>query len=234
MKRNIDDFDDMKDFIISIVTVIAWVLIGTIVFTGFFIKETNNVNYFLSIISTIFAAISSIGVISAFVVYYWMKRDNNNEQRRRDNIARDDLLYLCEYYLDVISQINTFSYETAHINAVEIDGSVIDGNYLSLFTTNQSKSKSSHLFIEYNFYGNIQQIINNGHVFGNEINKNTRILLSTIDYINSYIKKSLIRMYFNKLTDQKFKIDSIEGYSTTNAYGDHYSMLIKIKDLISS
>ncbi|EME8469687.1 TPA: hypothetical protein M5802_003276 [Morganella morganii] len=234
MKQNIDDFNGMKDFIISIVTVVAWVLIGTIIVIGYFTIETKGESIIISIISTIFTAISSIGVISAFAVYFLMKRDNENEQRRRDSIAKGDLLYLCEYYLEVISEINSFSSETKNIDAVEIEGSIIDGRYLSLFTINKHNGKSSHLFIEYDFHGHIHSIINNGHAFGNEINKNARILLGVIDYINSYIKKSLIRMYLNKLTDQKFKIDSIKGYSATNEYINHYSMLNKIKCLISS
>lgn len=69
MKRNIDDFDGMKDFIISIVTVIAWALIGVIIAIGYFTMETKGESVILSFISTIFTVISSLGILATIGVY---------------------------------------------------------------------------------------------------------------------------------------------------------------------
>ncbi|NBM74048.1 hypothetical protein GWI83_00615, partial [Proteus sp. G4444] len=51
MKRNIDDFNGVGDFIISIVTVVAWVLIGTIVIIGYFTIETKGESIIISFVS---------------------------------------------------------------------------------------------------------------------------------------------------------------------------------------
>ena len=48
MKRNIDDFDGMNDFIISIIGAIAWFLIGIIVVIGYFTVETKGESIILS------------------------------------------------------------------------------------------------------------------------------------------------------------------------------------------
>ncbi|HCC5748776.1 TPA: hypothetical protein M5802_002498, partial [Morganella morganii] len=91
MKHNIDDFDGIKDFIISIITVVAWVLIGTIVIIGYFTIETKGESIMLSFISTIFTIISSLGIAVTIGVYFWQKNDqeNNNNKilnRRKESI----------------------------------------------------------------------------------------------------------------------------------------------------
>ncbi|WP_368909566.1 hypothetical protein [Proteus penneri] len=75
MKRNIDDFDGMKDFIISIITVVAWVLIGAIIAIGYFTIETKGESIILSFISTIFTIISSLGIAATIGVYFWQRND---------------------------------------------------------------------------------------------------------------------------------------------------------------
>lgn len=73
MKHNIDNFNGVSDFIISIVIVVAWVLIGTIVVIGYFTIETKGESVMLSFISTIFTVISSLGIAATIGVYFWQK-----------------------------------------------------------------------------------------------------------------------------------------------------------------
>ncbi|HAU5557215.1 hypothetical protein [Proteus mirabilis] len=98
MKRNIDDFNGMKNFIISIVTVIAWVLIGTIVIIGYFTIETKGESLMLSFISTIFTIISSLGISATIGVYFWQKNDALNKQKDFD----DRIIEKIEFKLKLI------------------------------------------------------------------------------------------------------------------------------------
>lgn len=75
MKRNIDDFDGMKDFIISIITIVAWVLIGAIIIIGYFTIETKGENIIISFVSMIFTIISSLGILGTIGVYFWQRND---------------------------------------------------------------------------------------------------------------------------------------------------------------
>lgn len=79
MKRNIDDFYGMKDFIISIIGAVAWFLIGTIVVIGYFTVKTKGESVMLSFISTIFTIISSLGIAATIGVYFWQKKDSINK-----------------------------------------------------------------------------------------------------------------------------------------------------------
>ncbi|MEQ4907395.1 hypothetical protein [Proteus vulgaris] len=93
MKRNIDDFDGMKDFIISIVAIVAWVLIGSIISICYFTIETKGESVALSFISTIFTIISSLGIIATIGVYFKQKkdqesRDNENHNKKKESIKR--------------------------------------------------------------------------------------------------------------------------------------------------
>ena len=74
MKRNIDDFDNETDFIISIVTVIAWVLIGVIVAIGYLTVETKGEGIMLNYITTFFTALSGMGIAVGFIVYILQKK----------------------------------------------------------------------------------------------------------------------------------------------------------------
>lgn len=85
MKRNIDDFNGMKDFIVSIVTVVAWVLIGAIVTIGYFTIETKGESVMLSFTSTIFTIISSLGIAATIGVYFWQKKDNSLQIEKKIN-----------------------------------------------------------------------------------------------------------------------------------------------------
>lgn len=99
MKQNIDDFDGMKDFIISIITVVAWVLIGTIVIIGYFTIETKGESLMLSFISTIFTIISSLGISATIGVYFWQKNDALNKQKDID----DRIINKIEFKLKLIN-----------------------------------------------------------------------------------------------------------------------------------
>lgn len=94
MKRNIDDFDGMKDFIISIITVVAWVLIGTIVIIGYFTIETKGESIMLSFISTIFTIISSLGIAVTIGVYFWQKNDQENNNNKILNRRKESIKHL--------------------------------------------------------------------------------------------------------------------------------------------
>ncbi len=85
MKRNIDDFDGMKDFIISVITVVAWVLIGVIVIIGYFTIETKGESVMLSFVSTIFTIISSLGIAATIGVYFWQRNDAKRRQGDSDD-----------------------------------------------------------------------------------------------------------------------------------------------------
>lgn len=76
MKRNIDDFDGMKDFIISIVGAVAWFLIGTIAIIGYYTIETKGESILISFISMFFTIISSLGIAVTIGVYFRQKKDH--------------------------------------------------------------------------------------------------------------------------------------------------------------
>lgn len=108
MKRNIDDFDGMKDFIISIVTVIAWVLIGTIIAVGYLTIKTEGESIVLTFISTIFTALSSLGILATIGVYLAQDRV------RRVNEHKELISYLNVYAnefhentVDIMNRIDT-------------------------------------------------------------------------------------------------------------------------------
>ncbi|WP_407298417.1 hypothetical protein [Morganella morganii] len=94
MKHNIDDFDGIKDFIISIITVVAWVLIGTIVIIGYFTIETKGESIMLSFISTIFTIISSLGIAVTIGVYFWQKNDQENNNNKILNRRKESIKHL--------------------------------------------------------------------------------------------------------------------------------------------
>ncbi|EJD6083651.1 hypothetical protein M0J74_RS19530 [Providencia rettgeri] len=98
MKRNIDDFDGMKDFIISIIGAVAWFLIGAIVIIGYFTVETKGESIMLSYISTIFTIISSLGIAATIGVYFWQKKDAQdiNEKKRKEKLLAYEDIYLDE------------------------------------------------------------------------------------------------------------------------------------------
>lgn len=96
MKRNIDDFNGMSDFIISIITVVAWVLIGTIVTTGYFTIETKGESVMLSFISTIFTIISSLGIAATIFVYVWQKNDAKKQKNKEASAIKSILSKKCE------------------------------------------------------------------------------------------------------------------------------------------
>ncbi|MTC75391.1 hypothetical protein GKR75_14195 [Providencia sp. wls1919] len=83
MKRNINDFDGMKDFIISIIGAVAWFLIGTIVIVGYFTIETKGESIVISFISMFFTIVSSLGIAATIGVYLWQKNDNETQKNKK-------------------------------------------------------------------------------------------------------------------------------------------------------
>lgn len=98
MKRNIDDFDGMKDFIISIIGAVAWCLIGTIVIVGYFTVETKGESILISFISMFFTIVSSLGILATIGVYFWQKKDvkDINENNRKEKLLAYKAIYLDE------------------------------------------------------------------------------------------------------------------------------------------
>ncbi|EPL6456422.1 hypothetical protein N0G65_003607 [Providencia rettgeri] len=87
MKRNIDDFDGMKDFIISIVTVVAWVLIGAIITIGYFTIDTKGESIIISFVSMIFTIVSSLGILATIGVYFWQRQDTEGNDNKKITAA---------------------------------------------------------------------------------------------------------------------------------------------------
>ncbi|EMI7478830.1 hypothetical protein RNA47_002531 [Morganella morganii] len=103
MKRNIDDFDGMKDFILSVITVVAWFLIVTIVIVGYFTVETKGESIMISLISMFFTIISALGIVVTITVYCLQKNSKNKEINRIKIALIDDLsqlFYAIEKILD--------------------------------------------------------------------------------------------------------------------------------------
>lgn len=112
MKRNIDDFNGMSDFIISMVTVIAWVLIGTIVTIGYFTIETKGESIMLSFTSTIFTIISSLGIVATISIYCWQKNDQKNRDNAILNRRKESIKHLIKISVSNFSfYINRFEAE---------------------------------------------------------------------------------------------------------------------------
>lgn len=104
MKRNIDDFDGMKDFIISIITVIAWVLIGTIITIGYFTIDTKGESIIISFVSMIFTIVSSLGILATIGVYFWQRQDtegNNNKKIAAACITLSDVISLNNQFIKI-------------------------------------------------------------------------------------------------------------------------------------
>ncbi|MEM8049743.1 hypothetical protein Q4R30_16610, partial [Morganella morganii] len=103
MKRNIDDFDGMKDFILSVITVVAWFLIVTIVIVGYFTVETKGESIMISLISMFFTIISALGIVVTITVYCLQKNSKNKKINRIKIALIDDLsqlFYAIEKILD--------------------------------------------------------------------------------------------------------------------------------------
>lgn len=144
MKRNIDDFDGMKDFIISIITVLAWVLIGTIVIIGYFTIETKGESLMLSFISTIFTIISSLGISATIGVYFWQKNDLEKQREKKITAINNILSIKCkqiykltEGTLDLIKhikkrndEISKYSEETINYNYINVYSETSEEKYL--------------------------------------------------------------------------------------------------------
>ncbi len=174
MKRNIDDFDGMKDFIISIITVLAWVLIGTIVIIGYFTIETKGEGIILSYISTIFTAISSLGIAATIGVYFWQKKAEDNKQHDINKKLLPYIIKKSESIINIISSIYR------HIGEIETNASVyINNDKLALYCLSENN-------------GNIDEVINlkcNEHddfINNNKIMIDYNIYLFIIEYESCY------------------------------------------------
>lgn len=100
MKRNIDDFDGMKDFIISIVGVVAWFLIGVIVIVGYFTIKTKGESILISFISMFFTIVSSLGIAATIGVYFKQKKDQEIRDNENNNKKKNSIKHLINKYVE--------------------------------------------------------------------------------------------------------------------------------------
>lgn len=104
MKRNIDDFDGMKDFIISIIGSVAWFLIGTIVIVGYFTIETKGESIVISLISMFFTIVSSLGIAATIAVYFAQVNIKKSENMKELQSMKS--LYIHELHENTVSIMN--------------------------------------------------------------------------------------------------------------------------------
>lgn len=155
MKRNIDDFNGMSDFIISIVTVVAWVLIGTIVIIGYFTIETKGESIIISFVSMVFTIISSLGIIATISVYLWQKNDFINQNILKSKAIESIIKSECEKINLVIEQLiycfTLIGDEKNEIDEINLRYNNYNYNYISV---NHRIYNENYLFEIHNRYLN--------------------------------------------------------------------------------
>ncbi len=134
MKRNIDDFDGMKDFIISIIMVVAWILIGTIIVVGYYTIETKGESIIISLVSMVFTMISALGIGVTIIVYYLQKASENIKINKVKKSLIEDLSQI----IDNIQKILDFNNDDeAMILKNEKGVSICNGKSGAGFTINK-------------------------------------------------------------------------------------------------
>ncbi|WP_374446311.1 hypothetical protein [Providencia sp.] len=197
MKRNIDDFDGMKDFIISIVTVIAWVLIGTIVIIGYFTIDTKGESIIISFVSMVFTIISSLGIAVTIGGYIWQKSYTETLKEKEKNELKKSIKKIAEN--ELININIDFESASSSLNQGDIDkcSSIL----LNINTeTIQKCAYDSAKINEYLFY-QITDVIT-------EILEHKRIILENLKKENSCNDESI---ELNNLYCQQ-AIAQIESY----------------------
>lgn len=182
MKRNIDDFDGMKDFIISVITVVAWVLIGAIVTIGYFTIETKGESVILSFLSTIFTIISSLGIAATIGVYFQQKNDNETQKNKKIEAINMIIAEECKrihYLINCTLQlINSIDRE----NKLIAEHSIDDDNF-SYITVDSTLNNEKYTVTLSNHY--LPFIEAGVHMYSSQINKVTHEKLSEMLYTSA-------------------------------------------------
>lgn len=248
MKRNIDDFDGMKDFIISIITVVAWVLIGVIIAIGYFNMETKGESVIISFVSMIFTIVSSLGILATIGVYFWQKNDINDKKKCRDSLIKKELTRICDYYKKIIDDIKRLSTAIDEHEASKEEGEeegkieiVIRGKYINVFVfyknnNNNNETLLDPLIINQNKKNILDHIAYNTEFLDEKIYEILLKIYELEDTIDSYIDQSIINNIYSKKID-KAKIDELKGYSKShksNGFNKHQSTIDEIRTDISN
>lgn len=156
MKRNIDDFNGMKDFIISIVAVIAWVLIGVIIAIGYFTMETKGESIVISFVSMVFAMISSLGIFATIGVYFWQKNDEKNKQ----NETNDKLCYFLSEKIVHLQSLIKFV-KIINNEKIKITRVMLNDSEITIYSNNKKSPECHDLYFTYH-----DEFIQNNKILG--------------------------------------------------------------------
>lgn len=211
MKRNIDDFDGMKDFIISIVGVVAWFLIGTIVIAGYFIVETKGESIILTLVSTIFTMVSSLSIIVTIYVYNSQKNREDKKQKVIDNIIISNLNKSLSILKKVIYGVNEFYKNEYSEHYKEIKLLRSEPYLLAAF--NDKKAPVYYKIIEFkNASVALQEAMNMKY----KASEYLIFILDQADYIiedfNNIFNHSLIDILKNEKLDNNIKIGALNRF----------------------
>ncbi|WP_272579106.1 MULTISPECIES: hypothetical protein [Providencia] len=182
MKRNIDDFDGMKDFIISIIGAVAWFLIGTIVIVGYFTIETKGESIVISLISMFFTIVSSLGIAATIGVYIWQKNENKTQKNNKIEGVNMIIAEECKninYLIDSTQRlINSIDNQNKLIEEYTID----DDNF-EYIDINSTLNDDKYTVVLSNVY--LQQLEDGAHEQSSKINKITHGKLSEMLYTSA-------------------------------------------------
>ncbi|HBC6251542.1 TPA: hypothetical protein KEW43_000828 [Proteus mirabilis] len=203
MKRNIDDFNGVGDFIISIVTVVAWVLIVAIITIGYFTIETKGEGIILSYISTIFTVISSLGIVATLVVYFRQKKDQEIRDKRNIDNKKESIKHLIkiiasnfDYVINNLEAELNLGYTEKAIERLEkIDTKLIERCLID--------SKDIDISLFYNISYLLDAVIEQREIIKDKILKDPK---DTSDYehvikIHCYSAKKEIDMLYQIIMD---------------------------------
>lgn len=196
MKRNIDDFDGMKDFIISIVGAVAWFLIGTIVIVGYYTMETKGESVIISFVSMIFTMVSSLGILATIGVYFWQRKESERKQFYFDKklapLITSKASKITTRINELIRLINKIDNYIITINCKDIEYIIKDNenqpenfrqNKKSIsFNLENNEINKNKIWLSYELYH-----------FATELDKNIlSILLLTSSYLNAEYSDDII------------------------------------------
>ncbi len=185
MKRNIDDFNGMTDFIISIITVVAWVLIGAIVTVGYFTIETKGESVILSFVSTIFTIISSLGVLATIIVYFKQKNDSDTLQNKELSKKKDAIRIITKKnVVDINYQVKLIA---EHVKSAMFDNALKIAN--SINTTKIEKCLLDSSEVDHDMFHIISDLLDTTYA-----NKNS--LIDEIEQIKA--------RHYKKISEKKF------------------------------
>ncbi|WP_311747367.1 hypothetical protein [Proteus columbae] len=217
MKRNIDDFDGMKDFIISIITVVAWVLIGAIITIGYFTIETKGESIILSFISTIFTIISSLGIAATIGVYFWQRNDTKRRQNESDDKFFIEIKEIAKEHIKICKSFKR-SFEQALSKDDRCNFRILKNSSLNIAYIEVKSTIPIERIIIYpcDTSINLDKTRINPEVLSKEKYELFLTAKSTIEYINFFAKqitsqcndlniKEIMEIYLNDIHDEYYE-----------------------------